>query len=109
MKKTSKMFDTEEFKKASERFETLGSLGVLPADHKAIGSTPPQRLLDNPGKTLGELMSDEEITYWILGNEKTIKQFSEADPNNSFIKTALPDLKKTLELGKKYLKSIDRL
>lgn len=103
------MYNTEAFKKASEKFNTLGSLGVTAQDHKAIGSTPPPELLADSGITLGELMSDEEIAEWVAGNEKTIAELSEADQNSSFVKSALPMLKKELELGTKYLKSINRL
>ncbi len=84
-------------------------MGVLPEDHKAIGSTPPQSLLDNPGKTLDELMSDEEISEWIEGNIKAIDELSEPEETNSFVKSALPALREELELGKKYPKSINRL
>lgn len=101
--------NSEAFKLASERFSTIGSLGISPEDHKAIGSTPPQRLLDNPGKTLGELMSDDEINKWIEETEKAIEEFSGLEETNSFVKSALPALREELELGKKYLKSINRL
>lgn len=103
------MFNTKPFKLAAKKFKTLGQLAVLASDHKAIGSTPPKELLKNPKKTLGQLMTDEQIAEWIKRNEETIVQLSEADQNSSFIKSVLPALKKELELGKKYLESIGKL
>lgn len=97
------------FNKAAEKFKALGSLGVTAQDHKGIGSTPPKKLLENPGKTLGELMTDEEVIEWIKGNKEAIAQFSEADQNNSFVKSALPMLKEEVRFGTKYLKSLGRL
>lgn len=89
--------------------DNLCSLSMTKDDHQKIYSTPPQRLLENPGKTLGEIMSDQEIADWIKENEKAIAEFSQMNSENSFVKNALPVLKKELDLGLKYLKSIGRL
>lgn len=58
--------EIEKYRIASEKFRTNGQLGVTMEDHLAIGSTPPQKLAENPGKTLEELMSDEEISEWLM-------------------------------------------
>lgn len=107
------MFDTEEFKKSVAKFNEFGSLAVTAQDHRNIGSTPPKEFLreleGKPNPTLVELMTDEEISKWIKGNEETIAQLLEADQNSSFVKSALPMLRTELELGKKYLRSINKL
>jgi hypothetical protein len=35
------------------------------ADHVAIGSTPPQDLIDNPGKTFAETMDDDVLLSFL--------------------------------------------
>ncbi len=106
------MFEKEEFKESAAKFKKLGSLAVTAQDHKNIGSTPPKEFLrelegeSNP--TLGQLMTEEEISSWISDNKETINRFSKMEPNN-FIRSTLPELRRELRLGKKYLKSIGKL
>lgn len=103
------MLKSDSFKTASAKFQELGSLAVTAQDHKDIGSTPPQRLRENPDKTLGELMSEQEIAEWVKENEEAIAKFSQMNSGDPFLRSALPVLKTELELGQKYLKSIGRL
>lgn len=99
-----------EFLVAVEKFKAHGPLGVTADDHLTIGSTPPKKLEENPDRTLGELMTEEEIVDWIKELEKQIAEFSqEKYKNNSFVKSSLPKLIEDLNLGKKYLTSIGKL
>jgi hypothetical protein len=103
-------FEGQTFKQAADKFNTLGPLGVTAADHLGIGSTPKELLINNPGKTLGELMTDDEISQWINGQQEQIAQYSlDQYKDNSFVKSILPKLIEDLRLSKEYLKSIDRL
>jgi len=99
-----------EFKKAAERFNAFGPLGVTAEDHEGIGSTPPKILLDNPGKTKGELMTSEEIKDWFKESEEQIAEFSKDEyADNAFAKSALPRVQQNLELSRSYLSSIGKL
>lgn len=102
-------FENSIFKEAADKFNTFGPLGVTAADHLGIGSTPKELLVNNPGKTLGELMTDDEISQWIKGLQEQIVQYSSDQyKNNSFVKSILPKLVEDLRLSKKYLDSIGR-
>lgn len=46
-------------------------------DHLDVGGTPPNRLAENPGKSLGELMSEEEIIAHLKESKKAIKELEE--------------------------------
>lgn len=48
-------------KKKDDSFGGKGYLGATADDHERIYSTPDERLIKNPGKSLGEIMSDEEL------------------------------------------------
>ncbi|QQG45173.1 MAG: hypothetical protein HYW89_04210 [Candidatus Sungiibacteriota bacterium] len=105
-----KFTERDSYKKAAEKFERLGLLGVTAEDHREIKSTPPEELEKNPGKTRAELMSDEEITQWLKKQRDLIEEFSqEKYKDNSFAQSYLPDLRKKLELSIRYLKEIGRL
>lgn len=82
-----------------------GSLGVTVEDHILIGSTPEDILVKNPGKTLGELMSDLEINEFIRGTLKNIEE----NKKYSHLKNFNMDLIENLILSVEYLKSIRRL
>ena len=64
----------EEFKKASKRFKEMGPLGVLAEDWHKIGGTPPPELEANPGKTMLDLMSEQQVLDWLNGTKKEIEQ-----------------------------------
>jgi hypothetical protein len=105
-----KGIESDEFKKASEKFNTFGPLGVTADDHLAIGSTPNQRLINNPGKTLGEIMSAEEINDWLTAAKGEIKKCSSEEyATNSFVCGMLTTIKKNLQLSEQYLLSINKL
>lgn len=103
-------FENPNFKQAADKFNACGQLGVTDADHWKIGSTPPKILQDNPGKTMEELMSDEEIARWIKGFEEQIKEFSDDKyKDNHFVQSVLPTLIKNLKLDQEYLERVGRL
>lgn len=103
------MFESKKFKKAAAKFRNFGSLAVTAADHYDIGGTPPERLLNNPGKTLGELMSEGEIAIWIKEKEELISKFSKMEPNSFSVRTALPIIQTELDLGREYLRYLGKL
>ncbi len=96
---------SERYIQATLNWEQKGSLGVTAEDHEAHGGTPDYILLQNPGKTLGQLMSDTEISEFITETKKNI-QDNEGVKNLEEYNT---DLKKNLKTSIKYLKSIGRL
>lgn len=94
-----------EYLEASKNWEEKGYLGVTAEDHEAINSTPDEILLQNPGKTLGELMSDQDIRNYIIGTRKNIIE------NNKLphLKKYNEDLQQNLNLTIEYLESLGRL
>jgi len=59
----------EPYKKAKEKFRTLGLLAMTIEDHEAMGSTPDEyykdKLVANPGKIMVELMNDQEVLEYL--------------------------------------------
>lgn len=90
---------------ALKNWETQGSLGVTAEDYELIGGTPDDILIQNPGKTLGILMSDDEIQEFIEGTQRNIEENKNYPHMNEFNE----DLKKNLITTIKYLKKINRL
>lgn len=97
--------NTPDYLNAQKNWKEKGYLGVTAKDHEAIGSTPDDILFQNPDKTLGEMMTDEEIREYITGTQKNISE-NEALPH---LKRYNDDLKQNLEATVKYLKSIGKL
>jgi hypothetical protein len=95
---------SESWNQASKNFDEKGVLGVTAQDHEALGSTPDEMLVANPGKTAAEIMTDEEILSWL--NEG--KQFIKENENNENMKGYIDDYKKEIPKTIKYLKSINR-
>lgn len=98
-------FESEAFIMAKSNWDTKGYLGVTAEDHEGIHSTPDEILNENPGKTLGELMSDQEILEYIEGTKKNIEENEGIEKMKRFNE----DLKDNLKLTIEYLRSIDRL
>lgn len=46
--------------------ERMAHLAMTEQDHLNIGSTPPQELVDNPGKQWHELMDDKRLEHFIM-------------------------------------------
>jgi hypothetical protein len=97
--------NNSEYVEASNNWNTKGHLGVTAKDHEIIQSTPDQILVENSGKTLGELMSDEEIREYIIETRKNILG-NEAFPN---MKEYNEELKENLKVTLEYLSGIGRL
>lgn len=105
-----KSFDSPEFFQAKAEFDARSSLGVTAEDHLGVGSSPSEELKNNPGKTLGELMTKEEASAWIKEQEEQIAEYSqEKYKGSSLVDNALPELVKDLNLSKEYLTSIEKL
>lgn len=96
---------------SAEKFMAFGPLGVTAEDHLAIYSTPPDKLSENPGKTLAELMTDEEITIWIREQKKALLELmAEVDTKESeFGRNYLPNARKKLKASLILLKQRGRL
>lgn len=90
---------------ALKNWEEKGSLGVTAEDYELIGGTPDDILIQNPGKTLGELMADSEIQEFIEETQKNI----EGNKNHPHMNKFNEELKKNLITTVKYLKGINRL
>jgi hypothetical protein len=100
----------EVMERASKKFNEFGPLGVTSQDHKDLGSTPPDILKENPGKTKADVYSNEELEQvlqaWIDDRDKYTKpQYID----NTFTQSYLKVLRKKILLSIKYLRSIDRL
>ncbi len=98
-------FQQSLYDQAQKNWKEKGSLGVTAADHEALGGTPDDILLEHPGKTLGEVMTNEEIETYIFQTRKNISE------NEGILKMSEfnDDLKRDLETSIQYLKDIGRL
>lgn len=102
--------NTPEYTEAQKKWNEKGFLGVTAKDHEAIYSTPDEILLQNPGKTLAELMSDEEIRDYVLETRRVISENENVVHSNpESWKKYNEDLKMNLEVTIRYLQSIGRL
>jgi len=102
----------EKDKASRQRFKEFGHLGVTAQDHWNIGGSPPILLNRNPEKTLGELLSDQELLDWLdklLEYGERAKEKLEAEPDDESAKGDLEDFNKRFPLAIKYLASIGRL
>jgi hypothetical protein len=80
-------------------------------DHKSIGSTPPEELLKNPGKTLGELWDTEQIKEFLDKQKYDIK-FGEnhlKSHKDTAVEELIADKKVSLKDSIDYLKRIGKL
>ena len=96
--------------KAIKKFKELGPLGVTDSDHLAIGSTPPDLLKNNPGKTKIDLMSDQEILAQLKEWDENVKKYSQEEfKDNTFVQSYLPKLKEDFKVSIKHLRELNRL
>lgn len=93
-----------------------GHMGVTAADHWAIGGSPETELRRNPGKTLGELWSAEEILEklenYAIFLERARKEHKEKNPHDPDIRWSRDDIfsvKEELRATIPYLNSIGKL
>lgn len=101
---------SDEAKKVKEKRATLGSLSLTAEDHKAIMSTPPKILADNPGKTCAEMMSDEEITDWLNKTETFLEEMKTLTGIDEEVKKRkIHEAEEELTATKNYLQTIGRM
>lgn len=100
----------EKFENARKRFNAFGPLGVTGEDHRSIGSTPPEILQKNPGKTKLELMSDRDISIWLRNKKEELEKYSsEKLSANSFVRSYLPTLREEIKATLVLLRANKRL
>lgn len=101
---------SDEAKKVKEKRAVLGPLSLTAGDYKVIMSTPPKILVDNPGKTLAEIMTDEEIgdllnkMEILLDEMKTLTGIDEEVKNRN-----IREVDAELAATKHYLHTIGRM
>ncbi len=88
---------------AQKNFNEKGPLGVTLEDHRGIRSTPPELLVNNPGKTKAELFSEAEIKEYLSGEINFIQN------NKENFKEICEDFNERLKITVKYLESINKL
>ncbi len=98
-------YESNTFKTAQKNWDEKGWLGVTAEDHEGVQSTPDEILVQNPGKTLGELMTNEEI----LGYIQTTEQNIQSNEGIEKMREHNEDLKNNLRVTRGYLRSIGRL
>lgn len=75
----------EAAKEYEAKLDNHGPLSLTAEDHHSIGSTPPEFMDEQPERTMGELMTDEEIETWFRKNclrkykEPTIRYLEDLD------------------------------
>ena len=86
-------------------------LAMTAEDHLAMGSTPLQVLIDNPGKTWIETMSDAELREFIMKQvADTTEQYERAKTGDKFESRVLEiQLSNFLAPNIAYLREIGRL
>ena len=102
----------EREKASKQKFKELGHLGVTAQDHWNIGGSPPILLNRNPEKTLGELLSEEELLDWLdklVEYGERAKQKLTTNPDDELAQGDLKDFSTRFPLAIKYLASIGRL
>ncbi len=100
---------TEKYRKAAEKFKTSGPFGVTAEDHKIVGSTPPPELVENPGKTLADIMSDAEIIEFLKRGQEALKEIRRHQEDNAIPPGSSQIAEKMLERTVHYLAAIGRL
>ena len=88
-----------------EKLSKKSKLSWTAEHHGIVGSTPPKILLRNPGKTLGELMSENEAEEQIREAHETIH----TGRNHLDDTLAANKLKKRILLDAEYLHSIKKI
>ena len=92
-----------------------GILGTTAEDHKNIDSgfnkTLSDIFLKNPGKTLGEAMTDEQILSWVQDEAESLKTYFRDlyNPNDKFGKGHIFQNISIFKASLNYLRKIGRL
>ena len=71
-------------------------------DYKKNNEEAPVRIINNPSKTEGELMRDDEIEDWFVGSIRTLEVLKEEDTTvfKRIHRGFISDLEYLLSLGK---------
>ncbi len=102
--------ENEKYKEAAEKQKLTGYLSLTKEDHNAIGSTPPNILMKNPGKTMAELMGDQEIRDYLKKQKDFLDELNKQLRNNDTSAISwINETQHSLDLARKYLSSIERL
>ena len=97
-------------RRASEKFDRVGPLGVTAEDYKAINWVPPEALGSHPGKVYSDLMTNKEILRHLKGENKIIKKYSaKKHKEDEAAQNVLRNRKRLFNLTIEYLRRIDRL
>ncbi len=88
---------------AASKSMKLGFFSLTAEDHRLLSSTPDDRLKDNPGKALYEVLDDEEIGNYIQGMIDA--QYDKALVENGFAQNQLDELAVSIP----FLESVGRL
>lgn len=98
---------------SAKKFQNLGQLGVTAKDHFNVDSSGPAvELSQNPGKTLGEILTDEELEQKIQKLQifmETSKKRLKDNPKNDWAKEDVKYAKREFSVTLSYLKSLGRL
>lgn len=78
-------------------------LSWVKVDYEAFGCEIPERIIKNPNKTEGEMMTDEEIESWFVDNLKSLPVIKEE------YSELFSDLYKGFCLDAEYLFSLGRI
>lgn len=89
----------------------ISRLALTAEAHKAIGSSGvDERLVNNPGKTLGELLSDQELGDYLNNHQQKIAELSKPEfANDPFSQSMLDWRRQELSASIQYLTQINRL
>lgn len=92
---------------AAEKFGEVGPLGVTEEDHRKLGSSPPPELADNPGKTMLDLMSEDELLEWLRTKKATLEEYRIKD--GDFAQSYYVSLKRNVIATLTFLRKFERL
>lgn len=89
------------------KIKPMCELSMTLEDHRDIGSTPPEYLLNNPGKTKADLMDDQQILEFLGSKKRLLTELLYKHDRKSLITYNLvaEELAKSIQ----YLEEIGRL
>ncbi|MEI7452063.1 MAG: hypothetical protein WCK37_02530 [Candidatus Falkowbacteria bacterium] len=104
-------FDMEndpEFDRIMDKIDQYGEFSLTAAEHHAIGSTPDDELINNPGKAEYEVIGEEKITKILDSHIKCLNSHPSAykpgeyEASFELVSKAIPFLKSVGHLPAKY-------
>jgi hypothetical protein len=102
---------------SKKKFREKGMFSVTADDHYNINSTPEKELLDNPGKTLGDIWTKEQIAEHLKEakgfndyfQKEKVEQCDDDKNEDANIKDMVADNRVDFPKDMKYLHSIGKL